>query len=110
MPQNILLLHFSFSFRVEGLTGNVLNPKNTSITSVGGTELSASDILRLQRAYGCGACGGQQYSSAGGNINGFGNNTSPLCEWVLQTDSGKGITVDIEVGARSGTLFKKINL
>jgi hypothetical protein len=85
----------------------VLNLINTSITSVGGTELSASDILRLQRAYGCGSCGGQQYSSAGGNINGFGNNTSPLCEWVLQTDSGKGISIDIKVSARSEIFFKQ---
>ena len=88
----------------------MLNPKDASITSVGGVELSTKDILRLQRAYGCGSCGGQQYSRSGGNINGYRNNTSPLCEWVLQTDSGKGIIVDIEVGERSGTLFKKSNL
>ena len=59
--------------------------------------LSSSDKLRLQRAYGCGSCGGHQYSSVGGSVSGDASATSPLCEWVLGTDMGKGISINIEV-------------
>ena len=74
----------------------MLNPKDPNITSAGGTVLTSSDILRLQRAYGCESCGGHQYSSTGGNLTGYGNNTSPLCEWVLRTMAGKGISITFE--------------
>ena len=89
--------YFVNSFRVEGATGNVLNPKDISITEAGGVVLSDKDKIRLKRAYGCGSCGGHQYSRVGGIVTGEGSLTSPLCEWVLATDMGKGISIDIEV-------------
>ena len=88
---------FVNSFRVEGATGNVINPKDTSITEAGGVVLSDNDKLRLKKAYGCGSCGGHQFSSVGGSVTGEASNTSPLCEWVLETDMGKGISIEIEV-------------
>ena len=93
----IFFMYIMYSFRIEGSTGNVLNPKDTSITEAGGVVLSDNDKLRLKRAYGCDSCGGHQYSSVGGSVTGEGNNTSPLCEWVLETDMGKGISIEIEV-------------
>ena len=82
---------------MDGFDGNVLNPKDTNILEAGGVVLSSSDKLRLQRAYGCGSCGGHQYSGVGGNVAGEASNTSPLCEWILETEVGKGISIDFEV-------------
>jgi len=91
------IMHYSLtSFRLSDWGENVLNPKDPNITSAGGTVLSSSDILRLQRAYGCESCGEHQYSSTGGHLTGYGNNTSPLCEWVLRTQAGKGISITFE--------------
>ena len=44
-----------------------------------------------------GMCGGHQHSDIGGQIHGYGNNSSPLCEWVLRTGEGKGISIHFEV-------------
>ena len=93
----MFLKYFVNSFRVEGATGNVINPKDTSITEAGGVVLSDNDKLRLKRAYGCGSCGGHQFSNVGGSVTGEASNTSPLCEWVLETDMGKGIIIEFEI-------------
>ena len=70
-------------------------PFDTSVTSPGNVELSPLDILKLQKAYGCSGCGGYKKSSTGGSITGSGSDF--LCEWVLESDNGKGISIDISV-------------
>ena len=73
-------------------------PFDTSVISPGNVELSAMDITKLQKAYGCSGCGGYQRSSVGGIMSGNGAEDllSP-CEWVLETDVGKGIRINITV-------------
>jgi hypothetical protein len=44
-----------------------LTPKDTSITKLGGSELTAMDIQKIKKAYGCdGSCGARQKSETGG--------------------------------------------
>ena len=76
----------------------VMVPFDTSITSPGNVELSAMDITKLQKAYGCSGCGDYQRSFVGGIITGIGAEDllSP-CEWVLEIDTVKGIRIKITV-------------
>jgi len=74
----------------------VLIPKDSSITSLGGYELTDMDVLKLQKAYGCnGACGGWAKSETGGDLDGTSSDNESPCEWILETSPGKGIEIAI---------------
>ena len=60
------------------------------------TELSQYDIIKIQKSYGCEACGGPQWGS-GGDIKAAGSVTEAACLWWLTTDSNKQIVIDISV-------------
>jgi len=61
----------------------------------GGNDLTQNDILRIKRAYGCESCGGHFESPTGGALNGGSDDAKSPCEYLLETDSGKGIEIDI---------------
>merc|ERR1740128_345641 len=95
------VMHYDlYSFAVDDSLP-VMTPLNSSITSVGGNELSSMDITKLQRSYFCNAdnslgyCGGYHYSSSGGSINGNTVIGTNECESILSTDDGKGIMINI---------------
>ena len=89
---NIIL----FSFAVDRQY-NVLIPKDPNITQAGGSEMSQFDILKLQNAYGCTACGGYQSSSTGGLLTSSESRKNSYCDWLLNTESNKQIILNFQV-------------
>ena len=65
-------------------------------TQIGNTDLSQYDTIKIQKSYGCDACGGPQWGS-GGDIKAAGSVTEAACLWWLTTDSNKQIVIDISV-------------
>ena len=63
---------------------------------IGNTELSRQDTIKIQKSYGCDACGGPQYGS-GGDIKAADSVTESSCTWWLTTDSNKQIDIEISV-------------
>ena len=63
---------------------------------IGNTELSRQDTIKIQKSYGCDACGGPQYGS-GGDIKAADSVTESSCTWWLSTDSNKQIDIEISV-------------
>ena len=75
----------------------MLIPKDDSIKKAGGDEMTQYDLLKLQRAYGCTACGGYLQSSSGGTLDSKGSRKSSYCDWFLKTDKNKQIILNFEV-------------
>ena len=90
----INIIYFSFAVNEEK---NVLKPKDQSITEAGGTEMTQYDILKLQSAYGCTACGGHLLSSSGGSLDSTGSRKNSYCDWFLKTDKNKQIILNFQV-------------
>ena len=63
---------------------------------ISNTELSKYDIQKIQKSYGCDACGGPQYGS-GGDLKAADSETESSCTWWLTTDSNKQIDIEISV-------------
>ena len=74
------------------LSKNSMTPKDRSITTVGGQELSAGDIAKLQASYGCEGtappeCGGYR-TGEGGSITAGGEGR---CDWLVRVDPGYAV-------------------
>merc|ERR1712172_268820 len=90
------IMHYGITLFAIDDTKPVLIPKDSSITSLGGYELTDMDVLKLQKAYGCnGACGGWAKSEKGGDLDGKSSDNESPCEWILETSPGKGIEIAI---------------
>merc|ERR1712172_267047 len=90
------IMHYGITLFAIDDTKPVLIPKDSSITSLGGYELTDMDVLKLQKAYGCnGACGGWAKSERGGDLDGKSSDNESPCEWILETSPGKGIEIAI---------------
>ena len=63
---------------------------------IGNTELSPQDIIKIQKSYGCAACGGPQWGAAG-DIAAAAAESEAACLWWLTTEPGKQIIIDIAV-------------
>ena len=79
-------------------------PNPPDPTTIGrNLELSKGDIEKIQKSYGCDACGGQQFGSEG-EIKGGGDvvTRDSSCSWVLKSVSRKKqIILDIKVETTS---------
>jgi len=90
------IMHYGITLFAIDDTKPVLIPKDSSITSLGGYELTDMDVLKLQKAYGCdGSCGGWAKSETGGDLDGKSSDNESPCEWILETSPGKGIEIAI---------------
>ena len=79
-----------------GKTMEVKSSVSPQPTQIGNTVLSQYDTIKIQKSYGCKACGGPQFG-AGGDIQAASNTTEANCLWWLTTDSNKQIIIDISV-------------
>ena len=93
----IFTFQLCFSFQADGKTGNVIQPKDSSITKAGGTEMTTTDKKKLAAAYGCSACGGNLYSATGGSLQGASSAPSSSCDWIVRTDSRKQVILTFSV-------------
>lgn len=90
------IMHYQPSFFTVDKTKGVFSV-NDGTTDIGGSEMTAMDILKLKKAYGCdGSCGAWQKSQDGADLTGAGGDAKSPCEWILETSPGKGIQIDIE--------------
>jgi len=90
------IMHYGITLFAIDKTKPVLIPKDSSITSLGGYELTDMDVLKLQKMYGCdGSCGGWAKSEDGGKLEGKNSDNKSPCEWILETSPGKGIEIAI---------------
>ena len=85
-----------FSFAINSAQ-NVMNPTDSSVTSVGSQTLSSLDISKLQCLYNCdgtssGTCGGH-YSADSGVVESSGDKT---CKWLLAVPDGFAIEISFE--------------
>ena len=82
--------------------GNVIEPKDTSISEAGGIEMTELDKKKLSAAYSCdNPCGGRKYSATGGEISKtikpeFSDKLKE-CEYNLRTDPKNQIVVEFSV-------------
>ena len=69
-----------------------MSPKDPAITIVGGHELSAGDIAKLQASYGC---EGTSHSGCGGYRTGEGGNITAgvegRCDWLVTVQTGHAV-------------------
>ena len=69
-----------------------MSPKDPAITIVGGHELSAGDIAKLQASYGC---EGTAHSGCGGYRTGEGGNITAgvegRCDWLVTVQTGHAV-------------------
>ena len=69
-----------------------MTPKDPAITYVGGHELSAGDIGKLQASYGC---EGTSHSGCGGYRTGEGGNITTggegRCDWLITVGTGYAV-------------------
>ena len=88
-----------------------MTPLDPTITSPGNTELSPMDITKLQKAYGCDSCGGYKRATEG-FISGVAMMDQGPCAWVIETEKGKGIILNITgfVGSSCQTDFVELRL
>ena len=76
-----------------------MKPKNSSILRTGlGLRLSDIDKFKLRSAYGCDACGGDQFSLKGGRFHARSRN---YCDWFLRTAENKQIILQFSVSKTS---------
>ena len=78
----------------------MLIPKDPTITQAGGTEMTQFDIMKLQSAYGCSACGGYQSSSTGGLLTSSESRKNSYCDWLLNTNRKQQIILNFQVFCR----------
>ena len=74
-----------------------MTPKDPSITSVGGHELSDGDIAKLQASYGCegtshGGCGGYRTGEEGNITIGV----EDRCDWLIKVETGYVVELMVE--------------
>ena len=74
-----------------------MQPKDPSITQVGGFVMTDLDKLKLVNAYGCEACGGHQFSLSGGTFKATSTVPTTHCDWFLRTGNRKQIVLDFSV-------------
>ena len=80
-----------------------MKPKNSSILRTGlGLRLSDVDKFKLRSAYGCDACGGDQFSLKGGRFHARSRN---YCDWILRTAENKQIILQFSVSKTSKHYF-----
>ena len=88
------IMHYDLdAFLVEGETGNVIEVKasvSPQPTKIGNTELSQYDTIKIQKAYGCEACGGPQ-AGHHGSLQAADTGTEGTCLWWLTSPSGHQI-------------------
>ena len=65
-------------------------------TEIGNTELSPSDKIKIQKAYGCDSCGGPQTGDSG-DLKAASDETEGSCLWWLTSANTKQIIIDIQV-------------
>jgi len=123
------VMHYGLkSFAVDSSI-NVMTPTDASVgeDDIGGDELSAMDIQKLNRGYFCEnsntkKCGGNIFSATGGTITGETVSGTTTCEYVIRTENGKGIQLNLNLqfagtcetdylevrfGSKKAPLFKK---
>ena len=93
MKYQRLIQNSVYSFGINGAV--VMTPTDSSVTSLGNSELSSLDIEKLQCMYDCNVqtasnCGGHFYATSG-TLSG-----SCCCggDWLLRTETGRGIVID----------------
>ena len=84
-----------------------MTAKDTSITTLGNTEMSDLDKKKLQCLYNCdrtanSSCGGHKYGTSGEFR--VGADGSVGCEWLLRAPAGKGIILDLS-GIQSSVIM-----
>jgi len=89
------IMHYGArSFAIDG-SKDVMTAKDTSVTTLGNTELSELDKQKLQCLYQCDAtahsnCGGHFFGESGTLTS----DGSTGCEWLLRASTGKGIILN----------------
>jgi len=92
------VMHYSTTSFAIDPSQNVMTAKDTSVTTLGNTEMSELDSKKLQCLYNCDGtshseCGGHFYGESGNLKAGADGSTG--CEWLLRSPDGKGIVFDL---------------
>merc|ERR1712123_115371 len=88
------IMHYSAtSFGIDGAV--VMTPLDSSVTTLGNSELSSLDKDKIQCMYDCSM---QAASNCGGHFYGTSGALSGSCccggDWLLRTETGKGIVIN----------------